>query len=577
MPASNRHARGERKSLCKGAMTIEPIARDVSGVIFQLTGGIGLFLMGMVLLTDGVKSFAGDSLRRALTRFTGTPGKAFLSGALITTLVQSSSATTVTVIGFVSAGLLSFPQALGFVFGASLGTTATGWIIAGLGLKISVGFYALPLVGVGAFSRLLGKGRVRSLGTAVAGFGLIFIGIETLQIGMRAFSSVFDFASLPAGGTKAHLLAMLIGVLMTVIMQSSSAAVATTLTALHTGAVNFDQAASVVIGAAVGTTVTGVLAAIGSNVPARRTALAHVLFNLATGLIAVALLPGFLQFIALAQVHLGLDPGAMSLAAFHTIFIAVGVMIFLPLVGRFGRLIERALPDRGPTLTRHLDKTVLHAPSAALEASRRALAATSAETCRSLAASFGSLPPAGSRRIPNTQLHEALHRIQEFLPQIPSLAADEPLSELRLRQMHAIDHLERLQSKLDFASGSARWSKAESLLPAIALLREILSLGEDCLRQEESSKRADELEGQVRIKAAVLAEWRRLSRPLIMEQKAASGANPAAVLEELDNLRWIDGIGYHTWRLCHYLGAGAGEFPTSDSREIPNCETKEFV
>jgi phosphate:Na+ symporter len=124
-------------------------------MIFKLLGGIGLFLLGMVLLTDGLKAFAGDALRRALVRFTGTPFKAFGSGALVTLMVQSSSATTVTVIGFVSAGLLTFPQAVGVVFGASLGTTGTGWIVSVLGLKVILGFYALPLVGIGAFMKLL--------------------------------------------------------------------------------------------------------------------------------------------------------------------------------------------------------------------------------------------------------------------------------------------------------------------------------------------------------------------------------------------------------------------------------------
>src|SRR5690606_15462357 len=149
--------------------------RAMTELLFQLTGGIGLFLLGMVLLTDGLKAFAGEALRRALVRFTGTPLKAFTSGALVTLVVQSSSATTVTVIGFVSAGLLAFPQAVGVVMGASLGTTGTGWIVSVLGLKVSVGFYALPVVGIGAFMRLLGSGRWRSLGFALAGFGIIFI------------------------------------------------------------------------------------------------------------------------------------------------------------------------------------------------------------------------------------------------------------------------------------------------------------------------------------------------------------------------------------------------------------------
>jgi phosphate:Na+ symporter len=137
-------------------------------LVFKLLGGVGLFLMGMVLLADGIKSFAGDALRTALVRFTGRPFKAFTSGALITAIVQSSSATTVAVIGFVSAGLLTFPQAVGVVLGASLGTTSTGWIVSVLGLKVSIGFYALPLVGVGAFMKLLALGRWKSFGLALA-------------------------------------------------------------------------------------------------------------------------------------------------------------------------------------------------------------------------------------------------------------------------------------------------------------------------------------------------------------------------------------------------------------------------
>lgn len=342
-------------------------------MLFKLVGGIGLFLLGMVLFTDGLKAFAGQTLRRELVRFTGRPLKAFVSGALATALVQSSSATTITVIGFVSAGLLTIPQAVGVVIGASLGTTGTGWIVSVLGLKVSVGFYALPLVAAGAFMKLLARGRWKTFGLALAGFGLIFVGIEALQEGMLDLSGLFSLVQLPSMGLWGHVLVMLLGVFMTVVMQSSSAAVATTLTALHTGAVNFEQAAALIIGAAVGTTVTGALAAIGASVPAKRTALAHVLFNLGTGLIAVLLLPLLPWVIRLMQGHLGLDPGAVSLAAFHTFFIAVGVAVFRPFVDSFARGIERLLPETGPTLTRHLDDTLLNAPSVALEATRRAL------------------------------------------------------------------------------------------------------------------------------------------------------------------------------------------------------------
>jgi phosphate:Na+ symporter len=520
----------------------------MTALVFKLAGGIGLFLLGMVMLTDGLKAFAGEALRRALVRFTGTPLKAFASGALVTAMVQSSSATTVTVIGFVSAGLLAFPQAVGVVMGASFGTTATGWIVAVLGLKVSVGFYALPLVGAGAFLRLLGRGRVRALGLALAGFGLIFVGIETLQEAMGGLSGVFNLARLPAGGFGGHLLAMAIGVGMTVVMQSSSAAVATTLTALHAGAVNFDQAASLVIGASVGTTVTGVLAAIGGSVPAKRTALAHVSFNLATGLIALALLPAFLRLISWAGIHLGLDGGAMSLAAFHTSFIALGVAIFLPFAGRFSGAIERLIPHTEPPLTRHLDTTLFEAPAVALEAARRALGSTSREVFARLLAAIERRPVRGE--IASTEvLGQALDRIQQFLGRIPPIAADEPLSNLRVAEMHAIDHLTRLYARLEPPAGVRDVLGDERLDPALKLGREILSMGESGLRGEAPEDWLAQLDKL----ALDLAAMQQRERTAILQQTASGGYPPGRALALLDAIRWIERAAYHALRICAYL------------------------
>ncbi len=538
-------------------------------LIFKLSGGIGLFLLGMVLLTDGLKAFAGEALRQALVRFTGTPLKAFGSGALVTLLVQSSSATTVTVIGFVSAGLLTFPQAIGVVLGASLGTTGTGWIIAGLGLKVNVGFYALPLVGAGALLKLLARGRVRALGLALAGFGLIFIGIETLQDAMRGLSGVFDLAGLPAGGFTGHLLAMLIGVVMTVIMQSSSAAVATTLTALHAGAVNFEQAASLVIGAAVGTTITGALAAIGGSVPAKRTALAHVSFNLATGLIAVVLLPLFLWGLGRAQVWFGLDAGAMSLAAFHTSYIAVGVAIFLPFAGRFARVIERLLPDRGPALTRHLDNTVLRAPAVALEATRRALRDTAAETFEVLRTGLaGGAGTAGGGEAKEQALRQAMEAVEAFFARIPPMTEDEPISRRRVAQVHAIDHLTRLQARLAPPAGVRRALADARSQPALDLARAILAEGSRGLRGEANAESLAKVERM----ANDLVALRREGRPEILRQTANGASEPTRALELLDAMRWLDRVGYHTWRISRYL-AGDGEFASGTDETRAESES----
>jgi len=529
----------------------------MTAVIFQLLGGVGMFLLAMVLLTDGLKAFAGEALRRALVQFTGTPAKAFASGALVTVLVQSSSATTVTVIGFVSAGLLTFPQAVGVVMGASLGTTGTGWMVSALGLKVSVAFYALPLVGIGAFVKLLGRGRWRSLGLALAGFGLIFIGIDTLQDAMRELSGVFNLARLPSGNFLGHLLAMAVGIVLTVVMQSSSAAVATALTALHSEAINFEQAAPLVIGAAVGTTVTGALAAIGGNVSAKRTAMAHVLFNLGTGLIAVVLLPFFFQLIFWAQQNAGLDPGAMSLAAFHTTFIALGVVIFLPAVGPFSRMIERLLPEREPNLTRHLDKTVLQTPEVALEATQRALREVAAETFLALRGSILNPGEPEDAGLAAGRLRNALDQLQEFFARIPTLRGDAPLSQVRLAQLHAIDHLTRLQARFEPPESVRRAFKDGRLKPVATLAAELLERAEAGLLGRLEKGWPAEVERQ----AMELDGVRRTQRPLILEQTAASASTPVEALELLDAMRWLDRLGYHTWRICNYLSRENGRGP----------------
>jgi len=537
----------------------------MTAIVFQLLGGIGLFLMGMVLLTDGLKAFAGDALRTALVRFTGTPNKAFVSGALVTLMVQSSSATTVTLIGFVSAGLLTFPQAIGVVLGASLGTTGTGWVVSVLGLKVSLGYYAMPLVGVGALMRLLAHGRWRSLGLALAGFALIFIGIEALQVGMRGLADVFDLAQLPSVGWQGHLAAMLVGALMTVLMQSSSAAVATTLTALHTGAVNFDQAAALVIGAAIGTTVTGALAAIGGSVAARRTALTHVLFNLATGLIALVLLPVFLWLIGLAQRYAGLEAGAVSLAAFHTAFIALGVAIFLPFTQQFARQIERLLPERGPRLTRHLDDTLLAAPPVALDASRRTLSDIALELIDLTQPLLtNAAAPVEERR--RVEAEAALLQTQQFFARIPPLDENGTLSHQRVAQLHAIDHLARLHARLSLPAETRRALVQPALEQAASQCRKVLDLARKAL-QGHAPTDWEAVMGQ---HVQAIAELHREERLTILQQTANGRHNPPQAIAALDAIRWIERTAQHVWRICHYLAdaksgiaAEAGELPAA--------------
>jgi phosphate:Na+ symporter len=171
-----------------------------------ILGGIGLFMIGMILVTDGLKAAAGDSLRRFLLRFTDQPFKALISGTVLTAIVQSSTATTLATIGFVGAGVITFQQSLGLIFGSNLGTTATAWIVALVGLKFSMSAIALPIVGIGAALRLFSHGRLAHIAMTIAGFGILFVGIDTLQEGMHQLTLSVSRIELPSSTISGRLL-----------------------------------------------------------------------------------------------------------------------------------------------------------------------------------------------------------------------------------------------------------------------------------------------------------------------------------------------------------------------------------
>lgn len=524
---------------------------QIRHVIFTIVGGIGLFLLGMVLLTDGLKSFAGDSLRRALLRFTGRPVTAFFSGLTVTAMVQSSSATTLATIGFVSAGLLTFPQAIGILMGASLGTTSTGWIVSTIGLKFSIGAFALPLTGFGAFLRLIGKGRWSSFGLALAGFGLIFLGIDTLQDGMRGISETINLKELGGTGWFSLPILVLIGIGMTVVMQSSSAAVATTLTALHADAIGFNQAAVLVIGQAIGTTVTAGIAAFGATTSAQRTALAHILFNSATGVVALLLLPLYLLLLdQLEGAGMG-QRGSIALAGFHTTFIAVGVLLFLPCTNQFAKLIERLRPERGNRLTSHLDSSLYTMPAIALEAARNTLRSIALEEAQYIHTYICGGKPARAVTTREERI-QALEATRQFVGGAPMEQTGDSIAGARIALFHAIDHLmqlmqQRLPETLETNDGEADLvATKEFTLQSLELARnhldgKIKGSGDSLKELQQRSKRS--------------AARRRELRPKILEAASLGKKDSAHTLAILDRLRWLDSVIYHYWRIANYLGS----------------------
>jgi phosphate:Na+ symporter len=342
-----------------------------------LLGGVGLFLLGMMLMTDGLKLAAGKALRNILENSTKTPIRGILSGALITSLVQSSGVVTVAIIGFVNAGLMNFRQAITIIYGTNIGTTMTSWLVAIIGFNLNIKAFALPAIGLGMMLRLAkGKNKQGAMGEVLAGFGIFFLGIDVLKTGFEGFGSSIELAW-QADGFLSILIYLGIGFLLTVVMQSSSAAIAITLTATAGGVIPIDNAAVLVIGANVGSTSTAALAVLGATPNAKRVAAAHVAFNLITGLVALLLLPLLLKFLSSMRVLFGQDAGPVTiLAMFHTLFNILGVLILWPLTKPMIRKLKGSFrsAEEDEAKPVYLDKNVISTPVLAMHALEKELA-----------------------------------------------------------------------------------------------------------------------------------------------------------------------------------------------------------
>lgn len=532
-------------------------------MILEIVGGIGCFLLGMSLLVEGLKALAGGALRRVLTEAVRGPLSGFLAGAGATAVVQSSSATTVATIGFVSAGLISFPQSIGVVLGANVGTTSTSWLVATVGFKVSIGTFALPILAAGAFLRVLGRGKAAEIGLAVAGFGLLFIGLDLLEQGMAAATSRLGPDSLPAAtGFVGRALLVGAGFAMTVLMQSSSAAIATVLVALVAGTVSYEQAIAVVVGANVGTTITAAIAMVGASVQAKRTALVHILFNTTLALAAYFMLPWLGATAAAAGGVLAPEQPAVAVACFHTLVKLGGAAVFLALTVPVARMLVAIVPVRDDALVRHLDRSVIATGSVAIEAMRRTIGAILAEAVATLESALRQRGGGGvgSRRFAGRfrEARIAVGQASAFAAELGRGTQGRAEAREHLGCLHALDHVTRLLDVLEQPLHVETIGAEKGLVEQRAVL-------ESCLARVRSlgdggSVSGAAVEALARDSSAIAA-LRKRYRVEVLEAAAKGEVDPELALLRLDASRSIDRIAYHCWRAAAHLepSAGGGE------------------
>lgn len=321
----------------------------IAMILIELAGSLGLFLYGMKILSEGIQRAAGDGLRRTLNLMTGNTFKALLTGLGITAIIQSSSATTVMVVSFVNAGLLTVVQAAGVIFGANIGTTVTAWIVSLIGFKFDIAVFALPMVGVG-FVMMMGaksKSRVRDYGEAILGFGLLFLGLSYLSHAIPKPSAdiVRFLANVSNLGVLSILIAVATGTILTVLVHSSSASTAIVITLAVEGVIDFNMAAGLVLGCNIGTTIDALLASIGARTNARRAAWIHIMFNVLGTVWAIIL---FKPFLALINVLAGASTIAQHIAMMHTVFNVINAVLFAPFAAQFATMVSmliKARPD----------------------------------------------------------------------------------------------------------------------------------------------------------------------------------------------------------------------------------------
>lgn len=518
--------------------------------VLQLLGGIGLFLLGMTLMTDSLKEIAGTSLRQWLSKFTGSPIKAINSGIIFTLIVQSSTATTLATIGFVSASVLTFSQSIGVIVGANIGTTSTGWMVALLGVKFSIGQFALPFIALGALLKVLGGARWSLLGLVLAGFGLIFYGIELLQIAMADLSKQIDLSIFTTSTFFAKLLLVLVGLIMTIILQSSSAAITTAIAALASQMIQLEQALFLIIGQNIGTVATAILASLSTTANAKRTALSHLLFNVIAAIFAFFILVPMILWGYSNIKFISSFEQVIIVAAFHTVFSLCGALLFMPFLEQVKALIYKLIPSDEDALLTYLDDSSLSFPSVAIANAKNVIFQSISLQLNWIASGLkeGHIPSAQQIK----QQDVLIERLEEYLSKIIVVEKSKDQYDL-FQLLRIMVYLKVFRSDIE-QMAYVKQLRTQPALFQIAL--DYLDiLGEDihhALNLSDNSKNKSLLSELLHLKKWN-EEHRDQIRETIHEYAASNHLSASQTIELLASQRWLVRFIAHHQRFMNVL------------------------
>jgi len=339
-----------------------------------IAAGVSIFLFGMLSLEQGFKAFTGGVLERILQKTTDTAWKSFGFGFLSAALMQSSGLVSVITISFLSAGLLDLVAGIGIIFGSNLGTTTGAWLIAGLGLKVNIATYAMPLLVFGVLCVFQSGKQLKGIGYILTGLGFLLLGIHYMKESFEAFENTINLAEYAMPGVKGLLVYTAVGIIATIIMQSSHATMLLTITAVSVHQITYDNALALVIGANIGTTVTAIIASFGANIQGKRLAGSHLFINLFTGIFVLFFIKQFGIAVDIISANLGIavSDNAMKLATFHSLFNLAGIVLFFPFINQQILLLERIFIEKRPAIfkPKYLDSSAMDFPETVVESVR---------------------------------------------------------------------------------------------------------------------------------------------------------------------------------------------------------------